>query len=157
MNFMLRTRNTGQINIDRIFARLFVFFGGIFWIAAFFGGTTAANYRNAQYSLPELAKASTTSLIPLALTIGVIVLGLFYERLTGILLAVTALLMLVWGFTQHWGEVWLWVTAVSVLVAPSAIASALYELAARRQEAQELSATREQRNRRLAPEDTVDA
>ena len=140
MNLMLRTRNTGQLNIDRVFARLLVVFGGIFWVAAFFGGTTAANYRNASYSLPELIQASTTALVPFALTIAVFVLGLFYERLTGIVLVVIALAMLVWGFTQHWGEVGLWVTAVSVLVAPSAISGALYELAARRQENQLLAA-----------------
>ena len=149
MNFMLRTRNTGQLNIDRVFARMMVVFGGIFWIAALFGGTTAANYRNASYSLPELAQLSVASLIPLALTIAVLVLGLFYERLTGILLVLIALAMLVWGFTQHWGEIVLWVTALSALVAPSAISGALYELAARRQEAQESAARREQRNHRL--------
>lgn len=142
MDFMLRTRNTGQLNIDRVFARLFVILGGIFWIAALFGGTTAANYRNASYSLPELAKASTTSLIPLAITIVVFLLGLYSERLTGIVLVVIVIAMLVWGVVAHWGEVVLWVTAVSVLVAPSAIAAALYELAARRQEAQESDARR---------------
>lgn len=157
MNFMLRTRNTGQLNIDRVFARMMVVFGGIFWIAALFGGTTAANYRNASYSLPELAHLSIASLIPLALTILVLILGFFYERLTGILLVLIALAMLVWGFTQHWGEIVLWVTALSVLVAPSAISGALYELAARRQEAQESSARREQRNHRLVPEDTTTA
>ena len=157
MNFMLRTHNTGQLNIDRVFARMMVVFGGIFWIAALFGGTTAANYRNASYSLPELARLSAASLIPLALTIAVLVLGLFYERLTGILLVLIALAMLVWGFTQHWGEVVLWVTALSVLVAPSAVSGALYELAARRQEAQESAARREQRNHRLAADDTTGA
>ena len=157
MNFMLRTRNTGQLNIDRVFARMMVVFGGIFWIAALFGGTTAANYRNASYSLPELAQLSVASLIPLALTIAVLVLGLFYERLTGIVLVLIVLAMLVWGFTQHWGEIVLWVTALSVLVAPSAISGALYELAARRQEAQESAARREQRNHRLAADGTSQA
>ena len=160
MNFMLRTRNTGQLNIDRVFARMMVVFGGIFWIAALFGGTTAANYRNASYSPPELAHLSVGSLIPLALTSAVLVLGLFYERLTGIVLVLIALAMLVFGFTQHFGEandVVLWVTALSVLVAPAAISGALYELAARRQEAQESAARREQRNHRLAADDTTGA
>jgi hypothetical protein len=137
MNYLLRTRNTGQLNIDRVFARMLVIFGGLFWIAAFFGGTTAANYREASYSLPEIAKASTGSLIPLAITIVVFVLCLFYERLTGILLIVLALAMLVWGAVMHWGEVVLWMTAVAVLVAPSLISGGLFELAARRQETQE--------------------
>lgn len=140
MNLMLRTKNTGQLNIDRVFARLLVVFGGIFWIAAFFGGTTAANYREASYSLPELAKASTTALLPFALVVIVLVLAMFFERLTGILLAVMAIGMLVWGGLSHWGEVGIWLTAISVLVAPTAISGALFELAARRQERQTLEA-----------------
>jgi hypothetical protein len=137
-NFLLRTKNTGQLNIDRVFARLLVVFGGMFWIAAFFGGTTAANYREASYSLPELAQASTTALIPLAITIIVFVLAMYFERLTGVVLAVMAIGMLVWGGLAHWGEIGIWLTAVSVLVAPTAISGALFELAARRQERQEL-------------------
>ena len=140
MNLMLRTKNTGQLNIDRVFARLMVVFGGIFWIAAFFGGTTAANYREASYSLPELAKASSTALIPFAIVVIVLVLAMFYERLTGITLAVLVIGMLVWGGLSHWGEVGIWLTAISVLVAPTAISGALFELAARRQERQMLEA-----------------
>ena len=140
MNLMLRTKNTGQLNIDRVFARLLVVFGGIFWIAAFFGGTTAANYREASYSLPELAQASITALLPFALVVIVLVLAMFFERLTGILLAVMAIGMLVWGGLSHWGEVGIWLTAISVLVAPTAISGALFELAARRQERQTLEA-----------------
>ena len=152
MNFMLRTRNTGELNIDRVFARLFVIFGGLFWVIALFGGTVAANYTRVTYSLPEIAKFSLASLVPLALTIVVFILGLYYERLTGIVLVLVAIAMLVWGAAEHWGELVLWVTAVSVLVAPSAVAGALYELAARRQEAQESAARREARNRSLASE-----
>jgi hypothetical protein len=44
--------------------------------------------------------------------------------------------MLVWGGLSHWGEVGIWLTAISVLVAPTAISGALFELAARRQERQ---------------------
>lgn len=140
MNLMLRTHNTGQLNIDRVFARLLVILGGLFWVVAFFGGTTKANYAGFVYTLPEIAKASVTSLVPLAIVVVVFVLALFYERLTGILLVIVAVAMLGWGVVAHWGEVVLWVTAVSVLVAPSAISGALFELAARRQEAQELTA-----------------
>jgi hypothetical protein len=63
---------------------------------------------------------------------------MFFERLTGILLAVMAIGMLVWGGLSHWGEVGIWLTAISVLVAPTAISGALFELAARRQERQTL-------------------
>ena len=141
MNLMLRAKNTGQLNIDRVFARLLVVFGGIFWVAAFFGGTTAANYREASYSLPELMKASTTALIPFAIVVVVLVLSFFYERMTGLLLAILALGMIGWGVLAHWGEIGIWLTAVAVLVAPTAVSGALFELAARRQERQELEAS----------------
>jgi hypothetical protein len=139
MNYMLRTRNTGQLNIDRVFARLFTIGGGVFWIAAFFGGTTRANYTEVAYTLPELAKGATSAFIPLALVVAVLVLGFFYERLTGIVLAVVAVVMIVWGAIVHplTADPVLWVTAFSVLVLPSLIAGALFELAARRQEGQE--------------------
>jgi hypothetical protein len=140
MNLMLRTKNTGQLNIDRVFARLLVIFGGAFWVLAFVGGTTKANYAGFVYTLPELAKASTTALIPLAIAVAVFVLALFYERLSGILLVVIAVVMLGWGIVNHLGEVVLWMTAIAVLVAPSAVSGALFELAARRQESQEMAA-----------------
>jgi hypothetical protein len=138
MNIMMRTKNTGQLNIDRVFARLFVLLGGVFWVFAFFGANTKASYSNFVYTLPELEKAATMALIPLAIVVFVFVLGLFYERLTGIVLVAIALAMLVWGLVNNPGEVVLWVTALSILVAPTVVSAAMYELAARRQEAQEL-------------------
>ena len=140
MNLMLRAKNTGQLNIDRVFARLMVILGGIFWVWAFFGANTKASYSNFVYTLPEVEHAATMALIPLSIVIVVFVLGLFYERLTGLVLVAIAIAMLIYGVVNHIGEVVLWVTAISVLVAPALIAAALYELAARRQEMQERDA-----------------
>ena len=143
MNIMLRTRNTGQLNIDRVFARLFTIGGGIFWVTAMFtAGTVMKSYTNQPFTLPELQQGAATAFTPLLLVVVVFVLGLFYERLTGILLVVAAIVMVIYGSLLHpiTQELLLWVTAFAVLVLPSLIAAALFELAARRQEAQEAAA-----------------
>ena len=140
MNIMLRTRNTGQLNIDRVFARLFVIGGGIFWVTAMFtAGAVMKSYTNQPFTLPELQQGAATAFTPLVLVVVVFVLGLFYERLTGVVLVVVAILMVIYGSLLHpiTQDPVLWVTAFAVLVLPSLIAAALYELAARRQEAQE--------------------
>ena len=140
MNLLLRARDTGQLNIDRVFARLFVVMGGVFWVLAFFAAKTPQSYSNlSNYTLPEISAASQAALIPLGIVIVVFVLGMFYERLTGIVLVLAAAIMIVWGIVEHWSAdgIVLWITAFSVLVLPTLVASALFELAARRQEAQE--------------------
>jgi hypothetical protein len=138
MDFMLRTKDTGQPNVERILARSFVVLGGLFWTLAFFGANTKASYTYFVYTLPEVERASMIALIPLALTVAVFVLGMYYERIAGMVLLVMVAAMLVYGVILHLGEVVLWMTAVSVLVAPAAIAAVLFLLAARTQEVQEL-------------------
>lgn len=138
MNLMLRARNTGMLNVDRVFARILVVVGGAFWVFALLGAHNAA-YTEV-YKLPELTRGAVYAAIPLAITIVMFALGLFYERLTGTLLVMTAAAMIVWGVVAHWGEVVLWMTAFSALVAPSAFAGVLYILASRTQEVQELIA-----------------
>ncbi len=143
MNVMIRAKDTGELNIDRVFARLFVVMGGIFWVAAFATqNTVSKSYTGVAFTLPELAKGATTALLPLVLVVAVFVLGMFFERLTGIVLVVVALAMLIWGFAMYFkpDDMILWITAFSVLVLPTLISAALFELAARRQEAQELAA-----------------
>ena len=143
MNIMLRTRNTGQLNIDRVFARLFTLGGGLFWVIAFFtADMVMKSYTLQQVTLPEVQKGAASAFLPLALVIGVLALGMFYERLTGVILVVVAIAMLIWGLVMHpfSQDPVMWITAFSVLVLPSLIAAALYELAARRQEAHEAMA-----------------
>src|SRR5450759_4012182 len=103
MNLMLRTRNTGVLNVDRVFARILVVIGGAFWVFALLGAQNAG-YAQFVYTLPELAKGALFASVPLAITIVMFVLGLFYERLTGTLLILIAAAMIVWGILAHWGE-----------------------------------------------------
>jgi hypothetical protein len=138
MDFMLRAKDTGRVNIERVLARAFVALGGLFWTLAFFGANTRASYSYFVYTLPEIERATTMALIPLAITVAVFVLGMYYERLAGVLLLLISAAMILYGVVNYLGEVVLWVTAVSVLVAPAAIAAILYLFAARTQEFQEL-------------------
>ena len=138
MNLMLRSKDTGEFNLSRVFARVLIVTGGTFWMWALLGAQNMAY--GALYNLPELAQGLMLAAIPLLITIAMLVLGLFYERLTGVLLLLVALGMIGWGIVAHWGEVLLWLTAFSVLVAPSGFAGVLYLLAARTQEVQELTA-----------------
>ncbi len=83
MDVMLRAKDTGRVNVERILARSFVLLGGLFWTLAFFSANTKASYTNFVYTLPEIEKAATAALLPLAITVAVFVLGMFYERLAG--------------------------------------------------------------------------
>jgi hypothetical protein len=138
MNLMLRAKDTGELNIDRVFARVLLVTGGTFWMWALLGAQNMAY--GALYNLPELAQGLMLAAIPLVITIVLFVVGLFYERLAGVLLLLVAVAMILWGIVAHWGEVLLWLTAFSVLVAPSGFAGVLYLLAARTQEVQVLTA-----------------
>jgi hypothetical protein len=138
MNFMLRAKDTGEFNLSRVFARVLVAVGGAFWAFALLGAQNMAY--GALYSLPELAQGLMLATVPLLITIVVFAIGLFYERLAGVLLLAIALAMVGWGIVAHWGEILLWITAFSTLVAPSGFAGVLYLLAARTQEVQVLTA-----------------
>lgn len=138
MDLMLRARNTSrEFNWERLIARTLVVVGGLFWVLVVLGAQKAA-YTEFVYSLPEFTRGAMIALIPLAITVVAFLLGLVYERLTGILLLVIAVAMIIWGVFEHWGEFVLWVTAVSILVAPTAFAGVFYLLAARTQEVHEL-------------------
>jgi fucose 4-O-acetylase-like acetyltransferase len=138
MNLMMRAKDTGELNVERVFARFLVIVGGMFWFFAL-AGLQNMGYTQV-FSLPELSRAAMLGGIPLAITIGSFTLGLFYERLNGTLLVAAALGMILWGVFAHWGEVVLWTTALSFLAAPAGFAGLLYILASRTQEVQELSA-----------------
>lgn len=141
MYVMLKAQNTtGELNWERLVARILVIVGGLFWVFVALGAQKAA-YSTSVYSLPEFSFGSAIALLPLALAVGAFVLGLYYERLTGLLLLVAALLMLIWGALEHWGDIGLWSIAITFLVAPAAFAGVFYLLAARTQEVHEYRAS----------------
>ena len=117
--------NQDRLTVERIAARSFVVLGGLFWVIATFsaervfrGGSDLISARNA--------------LLPLALTVIVFVIGMFWEYAVSALLAATSAGVLAWGFYAGW-EPGVWMLMIATLVAPMIISGPLYFLAARMQ------------------------
>ncbi len=137
MSLMVRTCSTDRMNVSRIAARIFIVGGGLVWAMMYFASASVQRYANLTYSFGEVVAAGINALIPLALTIGIFVLCLFYERLAAVVLLVGAGLVAVYGVFAAWGPV-LWVSAMAVLALPMVISAALLLLAASTQRVCEL-------------------
>ncbi len=122
MELLARTCNTEKLNAQRLFARMFVVFGGLFWVSAIWGAQSV--YRGA-----PLAEAAGSAAIFAAVIAVVFVLGLFFEFLTAALLAVGAVGVIVFGIFMGW-EAGVWATVIFFFVLPMIIAAALYFSAA---------------------------
>lgn len=125
MELLARTCKTEQMNLQRLWARLFVIVGGVLWIAMAWGTQWA--YRGS-----PLAQALGYALIVTLAIAAIFVLGLFYESLTAAILAVGALALLVYGAIAGW-EAGVWGVVIFFFVLPMLTAAALYYLAARMQ------------------------
>jgi hypothetical protein len=134
MSLMNPTCNTEKMNAERIFARIFVGLGGLFWVLMFFGSQTSARYSNLVYKEGDLANGIESALIPLVIVVIVFVLGLFYEKLAAVVLLAGAVAVVVYGFIAGWDGFVLWMTVSAIIVAPMVIAAVLYLLAARTQD-----------------------
>lgn len=133
MELLSRTCRTESMNVERIIARLFVVLGGLFWIFMLWGSQTGSGYSLGPLSSSEIRSALGSAAIPLAFTIAVFVLGLFFERLTALVLLLAASAVIIWGIVAAW-ESGVWMMAIAILVAPILIAAALYWLAGRMQQ-----------------------
>jgi hypothetical protein len=133
MELLSRTCNTESANVERIIARMFVVLGGVFWVAMYFGASTNAEWERLVYTTADIEKALGSALIPLAVVIVVFVLGMFYERLTALVLLGLCAAVVVYGVLAGW-ESGVWLTAMVVLVGPMFTASILFWLAGRMQQ-----------------------
>jgi len=125
MELLARTCKTEQMNAQRLFARFFVIFGGLFWIFMAWGAQWA--YKGAPFT-EALAGAAIY-----AAAIGVLfVVGLFYEYVAALLLVAGAIGVIGFGFVSGW-ESGVWATVLFFFVLPMLIAAALYGMAARMQ------------------------
>jgi hypothetical protein len=131
MQLLTRTCHYDRMNVQRIFARGFVIFGGLIWVVAALGSP----YGNRTISL--LASVGNSFLL-LAATVAVFVLSLFYERLTAALLFVADVLATLYGLVAGW-EAGVWALMAIVLIAPMGVAGLLFLLAARMQNVCSLS------------------
>lgn len=127
MELLARTCNTERMNIERIAARLFVVAGGLFWVFAAFSGTHTAGILENIDRLTPIAAG-----LVLALTVGVFVLGMYFENLAAALLFAGAIGATVWGIVAGW-EGGVWMMNAVVLIGPMLLAGILFLLAARMQ------------------------
>lgn len=132
MAVMTKTCNYERMNVERLFARGFVIFGGIVWTVMFFAAETAARYSGLTYTLEEVVRAAGSALLPLAAALLVFVVGWFYEKLAALLLLVGAIGMVAWGIAVGWAGP-LWVIMGVVLIGPMVLAAVLFLLASRMQ------------------------
>lgn len=108
-------------NAERVFARGFTVLGGIFWTVTAFAGPYV-------YGGQTIVGAFGIAIYPLVFTIGVLVLGWFYERLTALILAVGAIGTVAWGVIMGW-EPSVWMIMMLFFVTPTIIAAVLFFLA----------------------------
>ncbi len=125
MELLAKTCNTEQMNVQRIFARVFVVLGGLFWVFMAWGAAWA-------YQGAPITRALGGALIYAAAIAVLFVVGLFYENVAAALLAVGAVAIVVLGIVSGW-EVGVWATVFFFFILPMLVAATLYFLAARMQ------------------------
>jgi len=131
MQLLVKTCKQERMNFERLIARLFVAAGGIFWAAALFGADFG--YRD-----QDVFNSASSALLPLAIAVFALILGWFYENLTGVLLLIAAAGVVVWGLMAGWEETGVWWLMSGVLTAPTAVAGLLFLSAGRMQRICEL-------------------
>lgn len=122
-----------RMAVERLFAYGFVGIGGVFWASAVFG----ADYG---YSGLSPMVSARNALFPLALTLGVLAVGWFFERAAAVLLVLTAAGVVVWGALTGW-EPGVWSLVTVTLIGPMLVSAVLYWLAARMQRVCDLEQT----------------
>ncbi|MHB1340632.1 MAG: hypothetical protein ACYC77_02340 [Coriobacteriia bacterium] len=125
MELMAKVCKTEEMNYERLFARLFVGLGGIFWVAAVFGMDFGYRDKGAFESMQS-------ALILLAVVAAVLAIGWFFENLAAALLAAGAIGAAAWGVVTGW-ESGVWFIMAAVLIAPMVVSGALFFLAGRMQ------------------------
>jgi hypothetical protein len=125
MELLSRTCRTEEMNTTRLFARIFVIVGGLFWIFMVWGAAWA--YQGAPFT-----EALSGALIYAVGIAAIFVVGLFYENVASVILAVGAVAIVVYGVIGQW-EAGVWATVFFFFILPMLIASALYAMAARMQ------------------------
>jgi hypothetical protein len=137
MSLLVRTCSTERMNASRLIARIFIVAGGLVWAMMFFAQATTQRYSNLTYTFHDVTKAGVSALLPLALTVAVFVMCLYYERLAAVVLFAAAGVVVVWGLIVGLGPL-LWMSVLLALVVPMAISASLLLLAASTQRVCEL-------------------
>ncbi len=130
MELLAKVCKTEEMNFERLFARLFVAAGGLFWVAGVLGMDLGYRDKN-------VFEAAGNAAIPLVITVLALAIGWFYENLAGVLLLAGSVGVVVWGVVAGW-EAGVWFIMMAVLAGPMLIAGVLFLLAARMQRICEL-------------------
>lgn len=125
MELLARTCKAERMNVQRILARFFVVAGGLFWVSMAWGAAWV--YQGAPFQ-----KAASGALIYAAAIVAVFVLGLFFENLAALVLALAAGGVVAYGVVMGW-ETGVWATVFFFFIVPLLVAALLYFLAARMQ------------------------
>lgn len=125
MELLAKTCKSEQMNAQRIFARIFVVLGGLFWVFMAWGAAWA-------YQGAPLTEALGGALVYAAAIAAIFLIGMFYENLAALILGVGAVGVVVYGVVMSW-EAGVWGTVFFFFILPMLIAATLYFLAARMQ------------------------
>lgn len=125
MAILTRTCKTEQMNVQRILARVVVVLGGLFWVSMIWGAKWA-------YEGAPLTEALGGAALYAAAIALIFVIGMFYEGVASVLLAVGAVALFAFGLVSGW-ESGVWATVFFFFMVPMIVSAALYGLAARMQ------------------------
>lgn len=131
MEILARVCKTEQMNMQRLWARIFVVAGGLLWVFMAWGTQWA-------YRGTALSVALGYSAIVVVAIAAIFVVGMFYELIAAALLVAGAVALMVYGLFAGW-EIGVWGVVVLFFVLPMVVAAVLYWAAARMQRICDLS------------------
>ncbi|MDP2233186.1 MAG: hypothetical protein Q8K89_06090, partial [Actinomycetota bacterium] len=79
MELLAKTCKSERMNMQRLFARIFVALGGVFWLTMVLGADIG--YRDATFQ-----EAATNGLVPAVAVVVLLAVGWFYENLAAAIL-----------------------------------------------------------------------
>jgi len=126
VELLARTCKSERMNFQRMLARFLLLLGILFTFWMGFGNQFA-------YQGQPLGIATAYGLLFSGGLIIVFVIGLFYEKIAALLLAVGAAAMIVWGIVAQWPS-GAWGAMGFLIVLPLAVSAILYYAASRMQQ-----------------------
>jgi len=131
MGLFDRTCKSERMNVQRMLARFFVLLGAVFLFWMAFGARYA-------YQGSPFTQAAAYALAFSAIALLVFVVGLFFENIAAIILALGAVAVIVWGVTASWSP-GTWGIMIFLFLIPMVASAALYVSAARMQKICEMA------------------
>lgn len=119
-------QNAETRNVEHLFALIFTFIGGVFWIVTAFMGSRGITI--AGTSTLGAFTFTGGAFVPLVYTVLVLLIGYSQELIAAIILLAGAVLTVIWGIVAGWeSSVW-WIMAI-FFMGPTIVAAVLFYLA----------------------------